>query len=130
MSEERLNTAEKNIEGMRGSLQSLDKTVAVQTERIANIASNVDKLEHSVSQMQSSMEKISQTMSSMQVTLSTMSVTLQQNTDSLKEHIRRTNLLESRIEKVEHWKIKVIAVGSLIGTVGGLVAGLVVKHWI
>ena len=61
-------------------------------------------------------------------TLATMNVTLAVNTEQLKEHMRRTQLLEQKLEPVEKHVARVDGIIKFLGVVGvivGIVAGVI-----
>ena len=48
--------------------------------------------------------------------LRTISTTLERNTTTLEEHVRRTNLLETKVEKIEKPVLVLLAVLSILTT--------------
>lgn len=116
-----MTAAEKNIEKIQDSVQTLDKNAAVQTEQISSIKDTLNLINTNMTQMQSTMVQMQSTMSQMQTTLAV-------NTKSLEEHMRRTELLENRIEPLEKMYWKLIGAATVISVLAGVISAIVMKH--
>lgn len=123
-----MNTAENNIEKIQESMHRLDDSVsslkvssAVQSEQISGIKDTLNLINSNMTQMQSTMLQMQNTMSQMQTTLAV-------NTKSLEEHMRRTELLENRIEPLEKMYWKLIGAATVISVLAGVISAIVMKH--
>lgn len=73
-------------------------------------------------------EKIVEDITEIKVTLARIDVTLEKNTESLVEHVKRTNLIEQQLRPVEkhvamvHGALKFI---GIVATLVGIAAGIV-----
>lgn len=121
MTNTRMTSAEKNIEKIQDSVQTLDKNAAVQTEQISGIKDTLNLINSNMTQMQTTMVQIQSTMSQMQTTLAV-------NTRSLEEHMRRTELLENRIEPLEKMYWKLMGGATVVALIAGLISSFLVKY--
>lgn len=62
-------------------------------------------------------------------TLAKNTAVLEANTSSLREHMRRTELLETRVERLYHYKYMVAGAVAIIAAFGSLVLEYVSNRW-
>ena len=127
MSIERLRSAEQNIEQIRESVHKVEIEQAKQGEQLSSINRLLERHEVTFGSINQSLSNINTTMARMQETANKMEITLQVNTNSLKEHMRRTENLEKRIEPIERAYWKLIGGFIVASTAGGLIASFLLK---
>jgi septal ring factor EnvC (AmiA/AmiB activator) len=120
MSVERLSNAEKNIDKMQSSLHSIELGQVKQSEQINQINQNVSRVERTL-------DDVNKTLGLMQTSIASINVTLAENTQQLKEHIRRTALLEDRVAPLEKFQWKLIGGGLVASSIGGLIVAFFLK---
>lgn len=74
-------------------------------------------------------DKIEDKMSEQSVVLGKQEITLSLNTESLQEHIRRTNILEEKVALVEHHVTRVETIGKTIGKIAAVLSIVVSAIW-
>jgi chromosome segregation ATPase len=111
---DRLVAAERNIEKIQQTVTSLHVEQARLGEQIGGIKDVLVAINQNMS-------RIDQNLSRMGENLQRIDVTLAVNTESLKEHMRRTTALETHVDQLREnkWKLTGIVVG--VSAVAGLI---------
>lgn len=107
---ERLHAAEKNIEQIRESVNGLRIEEARQTEQISSIRDVLVSINANMTKMDCHLTALTTSMNNMQTTLAV-------NTQSLQEHMRRTEVLETHVEEFKKFQWKVFGAIAVL-TIG------------
>ena len=120
MSTERLKAAEQNIEQIRNSVGDLRVEEARQTEQLSAIRETLVRHD-------GQFKEITNSLNVMSSTLQDIAKTLAVNTQSLQEHMRRTELLEKHTTELMKFKWQTLGIIAFVVAVSSYIGGLFLK---
>lgn len=121
---DRIRSSGQNIEQIRESVTGVRVEAARQTERMRSIKDVLAAMDVNMTRIDGTLRRIDQNMSNMQQDMTQLEVALQVNTNSLREHMRRTEELENPMKDVHKFRWQATGIVVVITIVASYLAKL------